>query len=401
MAETESAEQPVLYLARREEHRLRNGHPWVFSNEVDTTRSPLTAFEPGDQVEVLTHGERFLATAYVNPRSLICARVIGTRPGEWLDAAALESRLVRAQRMRDRLIGQPWYRLAYAESDDLPGLIVDRYGDIAVVQIGTAGMERHQGDIVDALRRTLAPAAIVARNDVATRALEGLEQTVEVLHGDAPGTIEVRENDLVFLAAPMSGQKTGWFFDQRDNRRRVAQHAAGRRVLDLFCYSGGFGVTAAAAGATEVVCVDSSEAALDLARAAARRNGVEARMSFVQADVFDALRAMAEDGRRFDLVVADPPAFVRRRKDLAAGVEAYRRLNRLAVSVLAPEALLLSASCSSHLARERLHEVVRAAAVRGGRSVQLLEDGGQALDHPVRLGMPESAYLKAALCWLA
>jgi 23S rRNA (cytosine1962-C5)-methyltransferase len=251
--------------------------------------------------------------------------------------------------------------------------------------------------LLDALAELLAPRAIVLRNDIGSRGLEGLEQGVELACGTLPPRVEIREGPLRFAVSPMDGQKTGWYFDQRQNRERLARYAHGARVLDVFSYSGGFGIGAAVAGAAAVTCVDTSARALDLLRENARLNRVETRVRAEAGDAFETLRALAESAERFDVIVIDPPAFVARKKDLAQGTEAYRRINRLACSLLAGNGILLSASCSSHLDRDRFRELLHRAAVAEGKRLRILEQGHQGPDHPIHPALPESEYLKAFL----
>jgi 23S rRNA (cytosine1962-C5)-methyltransferase len=387
---------PRLYLKRREERRLRAGHPWIFSNEVDVTRSPLGQFGAGEPITVMAHSGQALGTAYVNPGTLICARVVSRRPDRPLDAEGIAGRLARALALRERMQVGPWYRLAYGESDGLPGLVVDRHDDVLVVQIATAGMERLHDAVLAALDRLLSPRSVVLRNDGAGRRLEGLETSVSWWRG-GESEVEVRENGARFVVSPAGGQKTGWFYDHRLNRARVAAWARGARVLDVFSYHGGFGVQAALGGAREVLCVDSSEEALQGAARAAELNGCGDRVQWCRGDAFDVLKDLAAQGSRFDLVVVDPPAFARRKRDVPAAREAYRRLNRLAMRVLSEDGLLFSASCSSRLGVDDLREVLRQASRGAGRRLSLLEQGHQGPDHPVHPALAESAYLKAFL----
>jgi len=388
---------PGLYLRRRHERRVQLGHPWVFSNEVAIERSPLTAFEAGDCVNVSSHSGKPLGTAYVNPHSLICARLLSPEVDRALDAELLATRLTRALALREYLGWLPDCRLVYGESDGLPGLVVDRYGEVLVVQIGTAGMERVRDEIVQALVALCRPAAVVLRNDLASRSLEGLESYVEVAYGDVPAVVELRENGARFEISPLDGQKTGWYYDHRCNRARLSRHAQGRSVLDCFSYVGGFGIQAALGGARSVLCLDSSRSALARVSRNADLNGVADRVDVRRGDVFDSLRALRAEQRTFDIVVVDPPAFMRRKKDRRAAVEAYRRLNRRAMQVLAADGLLLSASCSFHLSPEEHQNVVAGAAADVGRWIQILGRGRQAADHPIHPHLPESEYLKALL----
>jgi 23S rRNA (cytosine1962-C5)-methyltransferase len=385
---------PPLRLRKDEDRRLRAGHLWVFSNEVDVTHTPLTAFEPGEVVEVQDARGAPLGVGYVNPRSLIAARLVSRDRDDRLDAALLQRRLTRALALRERLFDRPFYRLVYGESDGLPGLVVDRFGDVLVAQITTAGMERVKDEIVAVLRDALQPAGILLRNDSSGRALEGLESYVAVAHGEVPEVVQLEENGVRF-EAPMAGQKTGWFYDHRMNRARLAAYVGGRRVLDVFSYVGGWGVQAAVAGAAEVVCVDASAEALEHAGRNAALNGVESAVSTRRGDAFDVLRILAAEGERFDVVVLDPPAFIKRKKDQKAGEEAYRRVNQLSMDVLRQDGILVAASCSYHLPREALQDAMLRAARRQGRSLQILEQGHQGPDHPVHPAIPETAYLKA------
>ena len=388
---------PPLYLKRREERRIQAGHPWVFSNEVDVERSPLSAFEPGAQATVVSHADQPLGSAYVNPATLICARMVSRQANRPLDAALLRTRLQRALALRERMGLGPYYRLVYGESDGLPGLVVDRFGATLSVQISTAGMQALFEPLLAALDNLVKPSQIVLRNDGAGRRLEGLDESVQWLRGNADEPVEIVENAARFSIWPGSGQKTGWFYDHRLNRARVAAWSKGARVLDLCSYRGAFGVQAALAGAASVLCVDSSQEALDGVTEAAVLNACSERIGCERGDVFDLLRALHERGDRFDLVIADPPAFARRKRDLKSAQEAYRRLNRLAMRMLTDDGLLFSASCSSHLDAAGLKDVLRHAASAAQRQIVVLETGHQGPDHPVHPAMNESAYLKAFL----
>ncbi len=391
-----TGEWPVLKLKRHEERRLLAGHLWVFSNEIDPAATELGAIEPGALARVESDRGRFLGYAYVNPHSLIAARILSRDPARPPGEALLAERLRRALALRARLYAEPYYRLVHGESDGLPGLVVDRYGATLVAQLGTAGMERLKPQILAALVEVLAPGCVVWKNDSGARSLEGLDSYVESALGPLPERVEVREQGANFSAPLASGQKTGWFYDQAANRRQFLSLAAGsRRVLDAFSYVGAWGVLAARAGA-EVLCVDSSAGALEAAAANAERNGVAIETR--KADVFAALEALVAAGERFDLVIIDPPAFIKRRKDAPKGEAAYRRLNQLAMQLLPADGLLVSCSCSYHLAPESLLAAIQGAARHTGRFAQVLATGGQSPDHPVHPAIPESRYLKAFLC---
>ncbi|MEM9058774.1 MAG: class I SAM-dependent rRNA methyltransferase, partial [Pseudomonadota bacterium] len=305
----------------------------------------------------------------------------------------IATRLERCVELRDRLYDAPYYRLVYGEGDELPGLVIDRYGDVAVVQIATAGMERHKDAIVEALDATLKPAGILWQNSSPLRDLEGLERYVEVARGAVPDTVTVPEGDARFTAPLREGQKTGWFFDQRDNRLALRRFASGARVLDVCSYVGAWGVHAALAGAQAVTCLDASAPALRVAEANAAANGVA--LGTLRTDAFDGLRALRDDGAQFDLIVLDPPALIKRRKDRDEGTQAYRRLNDLALKLLAPDGVLVSCSCSHFMPADALCRLVQGAARRAGRFARLLSTGYQGADHPVHPAIAESRYLKA------
>lgn len=386
---------PPLYLKKNEERRLRAGHVWIFSNEIDVARSPLTGFEPGEMAAVLDSRGAPIGAAYVNPHSLIAARLISRDADRVLDRALLERRIQHALSLRERLFDAPFYRLVYGEGDRLPGLVVDRFGDYLVAQITTAGMERVRDDVVAALDAVLRPTAVLLRNDSPARSYEGLEMYVEPALGEVPDAVEIVENGARFRVPLAGGQKTGWFYDHRPNRARLQRYVPGQRVLDVFSYLGGWGIAAAVAGAAEVLCVDSSAAALEGVRQNATLNGVESRIATRQGDAFDALRALDADGERFDVVVLDPPAFIKRKKDMRKGEEAYRRLNQLAMQLVTPGGFLVSASCSFHLSRDALLGAMLRAGRALGREVQITAQGHQGADHPVHPAIPETDYLKA------
>jgi 23S rRNA (cytosine1962-C5)-methyltransferase len=396
-----AAELPALRLKRNEDRRLHAGHLWIFSNEVDTQQTPLTKFTAGELVRVLAHNDRALGLAYVNPQSLISARMLET----WKlpDAAWLAARIRAALSLRERLYPKPYYRLVYGESDGLPGLVVDRYGSACVVQIGTAGMEMLKAQIQQALEQVLHCEALLFKNDSPAREMEGLSGYVEAAKGEFDGLGQVLEDGLEFQVPLAEGQKTGWFFDQAANRRALSKYVRpDARVLDVFSYVGAWGVRAAHSGAREVLCVDSSAAALELAASNAERNrineGSGGKLTTVKGDAFDVLEDLAKQRARFDIVVIDPPAFAKRKKDLPKALAAYKRLNQLAMQVTVDGGILVSCSCSYHVSPEDLQDAIAKAARTADKRLQILEVGGQAPDHPVHPAIPETRYLKAYFC---
>lgn len=389
-------------LRRGEDRRLRAGHLWVFSNEIDTAATPLSALEPGGIVRVVSDRGAFIGYAYANPSTLITARLLSRHATQAVDAGLVASRLRQALVLRDRLCATPHYRWVFGESDGLPGLVLDRYGDVVVGQASTLGMERLRPLVEEAVRVVLGPPTFVWKNDSGARALEGLPSIVESAWGGMPDEIEVIESwaggpEIRFRAALAEGQKTGWFYDQAFNRSLLGRFLpVGARVLDVCSYAGGWAATAAAVGASAVTCVDASAAALELAGRNVAVRGKQADLR--RGDAFAVLGAMAEAGEQFDAVIVDPPAFVKRRKELPQGQAAYRKLNQLALRLLARDGLLISCSCSYHLSADDLLAAIQGAARQVGADLQVLHVGGQSPDHPIHPAIPETRYLKAYVC---
>ncbi|MCF6250865.1 MAG: class I SAM-dependent rRNA methyltransferase [Methylococcaceae bacterium] len=392
---------PDLYLKKNEDKRLRKGHLWVFSNEVDTKRSPLDQFAAGDLVVIKDNSGKPLGSAYINPNTLVCARLISRKPSQKLGGNFFKDRISNALALRERLFDKPYYRLVFGESDGLPGLVIDRFGSVLSVQITTAGIEKQKEILVTTLIELLSPESIILKNDNSQRQLENLSQKTEVIYGTLPETLIIEENNALFQLNVIDGQKTGWFYDHRNSRVQVAKLAKEQRILDLFCYSGAWGIPAAMAGASDVTCVDSSESALTMAQSSAKLNSVQDRMHFVRSDVFDFLKQARENNAHYDIIILDPPALIKRKKDFKAGYEAYRRLNHLALQVLSKNGILVSASCSHHLTKSNLHELLRSSARHIDRHLVFFSSGSQGPDHPVHPSIPETEYLKTYFCSVA
>lgn len=388
---------PLIRLLPKQDRRVKAGHPWAFSNEIAMT-AEARALPPGSPVRLegddgVKHG-----VWQFNPHSLIAARRLSREAGMVVGPAFWRARLAECLALRERMFGIPYYRLVHAEADGMPGLIIDRYGDVLAVQANTAGMDRAMPDIVAGLIELIAPRAIVARNDSPIRKLEGLGETVELLHGES-ATATVQEGGLSFSVDLLDGQKTGWFFDQRDNRALVARFAQGKTMLDAFCHTGGFGLAGAVAGASKVTLLDRSEKALDLAMDTARRHGL-AQVSAQKAEALEALETMANVGTRFEVVVADPPAFAKTRKDHPAAMRGYAKLARHAATLVAPGGILFIASCSHHVGVGDFTDAIAEGLSRARRDGRLLATVGAGPDHPVHPQLPESAYLKGLLLQL-
>lgn len=384
---------PTVRLTPNRDRPIRAGRPWVYGNEAEPEPA-LKSLAPGALVNIVSADGRHLGTATWNRHTLIAGRLYARHPDAQLDAAFLARRLRAALDVRTRLFPTPHYRLVHAEGDDLPGFVIDRFDDAVTVQANTAGAELLLPAMVAALERVLEPKLIVLRGDTEARRFEGLEPRVEVLRGEAKDAAFAVEGGLRFPVDPVGGQKTGWYYDLVAARTLIAALAPGRTVLDLYCNAGPFGLRAAAAGATRVHAVDASDHALRLAAAAARLNGVADKVTFERADVFDVLPRQLDAGERHDVVIADPPSFVKSRKDLGSGARGYRKLARLAAAVTAPQGLLFIASCSHNMPADRFDEEVAAGLGAAQRSGTLIAGGGAGPDHPVPLSLPEAAYLK-------
>jgi len=387
---------PTVILRAGEDRRVRAGHPWAFSNEI-LMDADAKAIPVGSLATLRAPGGEPLALVTFNPHSLIAARVLSTNPEAQVDALFLGRRLTQAAALRDRLVGVPYYRLIHAEADGLPGVIIDRFGDAFVVQVNTAGMDALTPVLLEALEAEFSPKTIILKNDSPVRELEGLKREVVVAKGQA-GSIELIENDARFVADLSEGQKTGWFYDQRDNRRFMAGLAKDARVLDAYCYSGGFGVLAATRGAKSVVCLDRSQPALNAAQQAAALNKVDGIVSFRKGEVFETLEK--EKPRSYEVVICDPPAFVKSRKDLKTGAQGYRKLVRLAAPLVTKGGFFFVASCSHLVDVPLFAEQVRRGLRDAERTGRILLSSGAALDHPVHPNLPETAYLKAMVLQL-
>ena len=398
---------PVLRLRRGEDRRLRAGHLWIFSNEIDIARSKLSEID--SLVRVVDERDQPLGVGYYNPSTLIAARLLSRDPAAVIDLPWMVHRLRKALALREACFARPYYRWVFGESDGLPGLILDRYEGGVVGQIATRGMQALQSLVEQAIREVLAPAWLVWKNDSSARALEGLPREQQLAFGAWPVELCATESTaqgtaLQFVVPVEHIQKTGWFYDQAFNRSVLPRFLpAGARVLDVCCYAGGWSVAAAAAGASSVTGVDASAAALSAAEANFKRNAAlwsarEVQHAWRKGDAFEELAELDLAQQRFDAVIVDPPAFIKRRKDLHQGRAAYRKLNQLALRLVSEGGLLVSCSCSYHMSEADLLAALQAAARQSGKTLQVLHVGGQSPDHPVHPALPETRYLKAFFC---
>lgn len=391
-------DRPVVRLNPNADRRLRAGHPWAFSNEIRMSPE-YRGWERGMPVKLESADGWRYGTFMFNAHSLIAARLLDRNPDAAIDAEWVGHRIARAAALRAQLAPPRFHRLVHAEADGLPGLVVDRYGDVAVVQANTAGMDRLLPLITAALVGQLGLRAVVARNDSAARGQEGLGEEIRLLHGTDAATV-AEAGGIVFPIDPLGGQKTGFFYDQGPNRAVVAGLAQGARVLDVFCHVGAFGLACARAGAASVTLVDSSAPALEQALAAAARNGLQG-VAARRGDAFDVMAELAQEGARFDIVVVDPPAFAKTKRDQANGLRAYSRMARLAAALVVPGGFLFAASCSHHAPLDLFGAAIAEGLHRARREGAVVFTGFAGPDHPVHPQLPESAYLKGLLLRLA
>jgi 23S rRNA (cytosine1962-C5)-methyltransferase len=385
----------TVTLKRGEERRLALGHPWVFSNQIDRLEGDRS---PGATARIFDAGGSLVGMGYHNPHSLIACRILARHEADIDHIDFFRDRLQSALELRRALYpGLATYRLVHGEGDFLSGLVVDRYGDYLSLQLLSAGMDRRRLLITEALTELLQPAGIIARNDVAVRSLEGLPEGVEILAGEIPPLVETEEHGLRIAVDLAGGQKTGHFLDQKENHLLLDGLCRGREVLDCFCYSGSWGLHAARFGAARVTCLDISERAVGLVGKNVEVNGFQQVMEGREVDVFQQLRDYKSEGRRFDVIVMDPPAFVKSRKALAEAEKGYLTINRRALELLRPGGHLVTCSCSFHLGREPFHDILVKAAQLARRPVRFVQWGRQAPDHPVLLSVPETEYLKCAV----
>ena len=376
--------------------RAKSGHPWIYANEVAMT-AEAKALPPGSIVSVVNSGGEAMGTAFFSPHTLVVARLLSKRPAQPFTAEFVAERLRNAIGWREKVFSGPYYRLFHAEADGIPGLIIDRFGDGLVCQFNSVGLEMHRDTVLAGIETAVAPGWLLLRNDSAQRALEKLPADVETVTGTVPAPLEILENGVTYLSDPAGGQKTGWFFDQRLNRAMAAGLAKDARVLDAYCYLGGFGLLAAQHGAKDVTLLDRSAGALSLAADAAAQNGFGDRVRTERAEVFDALETYAASQDKFELVIIDPPAFAKSKKDLPAALRGYRKLARMAAKTVSPGGFLLAASCSHTVDAPSFAQETSRGIQEAGRTSRILRAIGASPDHPTHPHLPESAYLKALL----
>jgi 23S rRNA (cytosine1962-C5)-methyltransferase len=385
----------TVRLKKNEDRRARAGHLWIFSNEISNSADD---FVPGETVEVVSYGGSLIGRGYINPQSLIAVRLL-TRERREIDCDFFAERLARADSLRRVLYpGESAYRMVYGEADGLPGLVIDRYGDALVMQVSTLGMHVRLGELVGALPAAgISADTVILRTDASMAHLEGFPEESRVLSGELRPPVRIEQDGVLFDVDVLEGQKTGFFLDQRDNRRAAAGLFKNATILDCFCYTGAWALYAGRAGAASVLGLDSSARAIEAARHHAAQNALESVCRFEAADVFERLEEMGRLDMRFDCIILDPPALVKSRRHLGRGEAAYEKLNRLAMRLLSQNGFLVSCSCSFHITRERFWQIISAAARKARRECVILEWRGQSRDHPIPAAMPETSYLKCAI----
>tara|TARA_B100000767_G_scaffold275113_1_gene310517 strand:- start:1912 stop:3141 length:1230 start_codon:yes stop_codon:yes gene_type:complete len=394
VTESNKAMLPVVVLKTKSDRRIKQGHCWVYSNEIDIERSQFKTFAAGQQATLVNPHGLVLGSGYFNPQALLCGRLYSRADQQPLDAAFIHRQVTAAYQWRQACYQQPYYRLVYGDGDHLPGVVVDRYGDVLVMQINTAGMMAVLEAIVISLVEIVKPSGILLRNEK-ENTIEQLPAQTEVVFGEVADFVDITENGVAFHVPVVGGQKTGWFYDHRDSRAVFAHYCRGKRVLDVYSYLGGWGLQAMSSGAESVTCIDSSASALAQAEVSAIKAGFDSQMRFLKGSAIDVLKSLIRKNLIFDVIVLDPPAFIKRRKDQRSGENAYHHINQLAIKLLAESGLLVSASCSLHLPRESLTKIVQSSAARAGRQAMIVHQGGLGADHPVNVAMPEMDYLKA------
>jgi 23S rRNA (cytosine1962-C5)-methyltransferase len=383
-----------IKLKKGQDRKVNAGHPWVYSNEIDG--DGLAEIASGSLVRVANAFGNFLGYGYYNRHSLIAVRILTTKEHQEINQDFLTKKIEQALKLREDFFAEPYYRLVHSEADGLAGLIIDRFDNLLVLQVSTAGMENLLDSLVISLNTIFVSPTIILRNDISTRKLEGLQEYVKVLQGELPEKNILIENGLKFNFDPINGQKTGWFFDQRENRKFVASLVKGKDMLDCYCYNGGFGINAAEAGANSVAFIDSSELAIKNVQENIKLNNLDAKsFQFINGKVFDELENLIKVGQKFQVVVLDPPAFVKSRKDFFTGIKGYEKLAKLGAKLVAKNGYLFIASCSHNAGLQDLIRATASGIDKAGRSGKIVRIFGAGFDHPMHPVLLESEYLKS------
>lgn len=382
----------TLKLKKDAERRIFAGHLWIFSNDIDTTKSPLKQYSAGELIQIETAFGNKIGIGYINPQCLLCIRILTLNKNEKIDTEFFINKIKTAQSKRKQLFPENFYRLVFGESDRLPGVVIDQFNDVIVLQINTAGMEKLKSMIIDAIKTVLNPTCIFLKCDSSERSLEGLESYTEIADGELPEYVPVKENNSTYQISLRDSQKTGWYYDHRFNRARIATYCQDKNVLDIFSYCGAFTIPAAKVAQT-VTAIDRSEIALKQLEKNAQLNALN-NVKTLCGDALSLMQELIQREKKFDVIVLDPPALIKRKKDIKAGEGMYQKLNQAALELLNPNGILLSASCSMHLSAESLLNIIRKAGMNTKTEIAVLEQCHQGPDHPIHPAMAETNYLK-------
>ncbi|MBC7321336.1 class I SAM-dependent rRNA methyltransferase [bacterium] len=382
-----------VILKKREHINIVRGFPWIYDNEIARIEGD---FSPGDIVDIYDISNTFLGRGYINPKSKITVRIL-TRKDEAIDRDFFFKRIIQAWEYRKNLVDTSSCRVVFGEADMIPGLIVDKFEDVLVIQTLALGIDRFKDIIVDILDEIFQPRGIYERNDVPVREVEGLPQKKGFLKGFFDTKVEIEENGLRIIVDVENGQKTGYFLDQRENRSALKNIVEGGEVLDAFCYTGSFALHAVKFGASKVIAIDSSTSALDIAKKNAELNGFTERIEFIEGNVFDILRDFYKSRRTFDVIILDPPAFAKSQRHIEGAIRGYKEINLRAIKMIRDGGFLVTCSCSQHITPEIFQEIINSAMIDANRILRLVEFRTQAKDHPILLSYPESLYLKCGI----
>lgn len=382
-----------LRLKKDAERRIKAGHLWIFSNDIDVAHSPLKNYTPGEIIIIETAFGKSVAIGYINPHCLLCIRILTCNIHEKIDVDFFIRKINNARAKRMTLFSAPFYRAVFGESDRLPGLVIDQFNDIVVVQLNTAGMELLKPLLLDAIQAVFQPKTLLLKCDSTERNHEGLDHYAQIIGDPLPEYVEIQENNMRYDVSLHAAQKTGWFFDHRFNRQRIATYCNNKRVLDAFSYCGAFGLLCAKQGAREVIAIDRSQSALDLLQHNAKRDALHT-VKTMCGDALTLMQDFIAKKEKFDVVILDPPALIKRKKDIPAGEKMYQKLNEAAFALLADNGILLSASCSMHLSHAALLNCIRKAAIQTHKEIIVLEQCHQGPDHPIHPAITETDYLK-------
>lgn len=382
-----------LRLKKDADRRIKAGHLWIFSNDIDTSQSALKNYSAGELIHIETARGTPLAIGYINPHCLLCIRILSQNLQDKVDTGFFIRKIQTAKTKREKLFSDNYYRVVFGEADRLPGVVIDQFNDVIVVQINTAGIENLKSYLIDAIKKVFQPNVIFLKCDSTERRNEGLDHYTETLLGEPPSSISVKENNCVYEINLLNAQKTGWFFDHRFNRARIATYCNDKKVLDVFSYCGAFSIPCAKNGATEVVAIDRSAQALEQLQKNAALNSLS-NIKTICGDALECMQILHQSNEKFDVIILDPPALIKRKKDIPAGEKMYQKLNETALNLLNDGGILLSASCSMHLSAEYLLNLIRRAGIYTKKDLSVIEHCHQGPDHPVHPAIAETNYLK-------